>query len=222
MAIMRRLTSLNRKRRAGLAAALALLVAAPAAIWVAQEGNSARLMQQTEDAINDFLDRSPGERSGTTPLKVKGNRALGPAVAAAGPGPASAGTPEQRALGKIFPEIPDLPAENGPTSVIIPDSAGPPTIVTPPGTPNGGFPGGPGTGGYFPAPPPSGGGTGGGGGGTPGGGGETPTPPPPPPPSAVPEPSTWMLLILGFFLTGGTLRRRIRAAAPQGRSTAFS
>lgn len=55
----------------------------------------------------------------------------------------------------------------------------------------------------------------GGGGGPPGGGGGGPpgtTPPPivtpPTPVPGVPEPGTWMTMILGFTITGWTLRRR--------------
>ena len=166
-------------------------------------GAAGRMIQQTSDALNSFIGRSPGERGATDILKGKARRA-----GLDNEGTPVSTNPAQRALGKIF----DNPADNliaastpEPVVVSFPDGIFGAPIASSSGAvaPVTGGSGGGGGGGI--------GGIGGGGGGIGGGGGGggaiAGPAPVPPVISAVPEPSTWALLIFGFGAIGASLRR---------------
>lgn len=170
----------------------------------------AKTAQNSSNAVQAFLGRSPGERGATDMLKGK----VRPSVAenakdAKGP------TPSQRALGKIFdeplqslagpispaPAIAFLPLDAGNSAAALPATALPLPLGSGIFAPvvGGGFIGG------------GGGGSPGGGGGNggPGGGGDVIVAPAPPPiATAVPEPSTWLLLLIGFAAVGASVRRQ--------------
>ena len=192
------------KRSRALALALGLCLFTGAAMVTPMGSSAVTAMQQAADELEDYLNRSPGERGAVLAGKGKGGKGAALASASAPDGPS------EEALGKVF----DMPTSD-PVEEIAGTQAPPaeeglplavaPTVLAPggliPGGGGGGFPGGggiPGGGG------PGGGGPGGGGGGGGGGG--------PPPVGAVPEPSTWALLIMGFMFTGGMMRRANRAA----------
>ena len=184
---------------------------------VAQTTQAAgRVAQQTSEALDSFMGRSPGERGATDVLKGKTKRLAANKAKARVRGVPSV-SPTQRALGKIFdkpiggvadgltprPDVTALPNEVLAFSGPIPGLA--PTAIVGPGAgfvPTfGGSSGGAFAGGV-------GGGGGGGGGGVSGGiGGGTAVPPVAPGIiSAVPEPSTWMMLLFGFGAIGAALR----------------
>ena len=170
-------------------------------------GAARRVVEQTSNALNAFMGRSPGERGATDVLKGKARR-LARQNDRGRNNDKLAGAPAQRALGKIF---------NAPVAG-MPEALAPQSIVT--ALPNevlafnAPLPGlipaainGPGN--FLPI---SGGGFGGGIGGIggPGGGGGGVGVVPPAGPgviSAVPEPSTWVLLLFGFGAIGASLRR---------------
>lgn len=164
-----------------------------------------RVVQNTSNAVQAFLGRSPGARGATDTLKGKATPKLAQnATGTSGPKPA------QRALGKIFDE--PLQSLAGPIAPAIPpvflpldgesSAASLPAIALPIPVGSGFF--APVVGGGF-----SGGGFVGGGPGPIGDGVLPPAPPAPPPPiaTAVPEPSTWMLLLIGFGAVGASIRR---------------
>lgn len=150
--------------------------------------------------------RSPGKRTAAQLIKTKGKQFR---MLAASNAPAEEIPPAFFAplVTVSAPPVGMLPAGFFPVAApLFAESSGPflPFLLAPGG------------GGIF---VPGGGGTpGGGGGGPPGGGGGTTPPETPPviPPvtPGVPEPGTWMTLILGFAVTGWTMRRR--------RATAFA
>lgn len=173
-----------------------------------------RMVQNTSNAVQAFVNRSPGARGATDTLKGKAKTAFTQNSAAP-----DKGKPAQRALGKIFDE--PLTSLTGPMApaapvVFLPPDADVAAAALPAmalAVPVGG--------GFF-APVTGGGFIIGGGGGGVGGGpapiGEGPiTPAPPTPPlitSAVPEPSTWMLLLIGFAAVGASIRRAKASQAP--------
>ncbi len=166
-----------------------------------QDSATARLYQQASSALDDYLNRSPGERDETALLKGKGKGKGkdGTMLSRAVP----AGEPEQEALGKVFdlPEtLPDTLPDAVPAALVLPEFAASqaPSLLSPGGL----FPFAPGSGGGG-GGVIGGGGPGGGGpgGGNPGGGGG------PGPVGPVPEPSAWAMMLLGFFFTGSAMRR---------------
>jgi hypothetical protein len=181
-------------------------------------GAAAAVAENSGNAVQAFLSRSPGERGATDMLKGK----IKP-VFAESPKASSGPKPTQRALGKVFdeplqslagplapaPGVDFLPLDASSASAALPALAMPLPIGA------GIF--SPVTGGV-----PSGGGFVGGGGGDGGsgesGGGFIP-PAPPPITSAVPEPSTWMLLLIGFAAVGVSMRRaKVRQVSALGRA----
>lgn len=201
---------LGKRRIAAIVLAMVLLATMSMAV-PALNGDGGKLLAQTTDALDRYLDRSPGERSETDLLKGKERKGTSLADRLFGRRANSGGDPEQRALGKIF----DTPPE---TSVReLGQTPGPIDLTAPPasdllplgvidGTPVGGgigsAPGFPGGIGAFLPPGTS---------TTPGGptapgdpttpGGDTPV-------AAVPEPETWALMLIGFGFCGALLRRR--------------
>lgn len=177
----------------------------------AELASEARGDAKSGNVLTAFLSRSPGERGTTDAIKGKA-KAKGDE-----PQPrkaATAATPKQRALGKVFdnpaskvaaatlpqPVLEFLPANiaSEPDTILasIPPVLGGSSIFAP--VIGGGIGGG---GGFI-------GGGGGGGSGGGGGGGNVINPPPVPAvASAVPEPSTWILLLLGFAAIGASSRR---------------
>ena len=194
----------KKKRWVAFALSFCLCVVTAIALFTPAGSNTLTAMQQAQESLEDFLNRSPGERSATLALKGKGG-GKGFAMTDV---PGGKDGPKEEALGKIFDFPTEEPGEDvagtqpplagePPVIAMVPDVLAPEGFV-PPGAPpfSGGFGGGiPGGGG------PGGGGPGGGG----SGGGN---PPPTPPVGAVPEPSTWMLLIFGFLACGGAMRRQ--------------
>ncbi len=162
------------------------------------ERGMAAIAAALHDPASLINGRSPGERGAGPMLSTKGERVAAPGH----------DKPKERVLASLpdEPVVPsaffaDVPAIETPmldTPLAIP-------AVFPMGGPSlGRVPGGSpiiGTG------IPGGGGPGGGSGGT-------PTEPNTPPP-AVPEPGTWLMLLIGFFLTGITLRQRAPAPVRQ-------
>lgn len=194
-----------RNKKFAYPAALAAMGAASLvgyAVVGPRDSGPARLLQQTTSALDEYLNRSPGERDETLLMKGKGKgKASGKGKAGSmASREVPAGAPEQQALGKVF-EAPGADAEALPgTETPVPEAVAlneTPDVFAP--------------GGFGPFEP------GGGGGGIVGGGGDggnpTPTPTPTPPVSPVPEPSTWAMLLLGFFFSGSMLRRKARVAA---------
>ena len=193
-----------RNRKVVIPAALAALGSASLvgyAVVGPRDSGPARLYQQTASALDEYLNRSPGERDEEALLKGKGKGSAKGKSGAMASREVPAGGPEQQALGKIFeapgaePEA--LPGTESPVAETpLADALAAnetPSVLAP--------------GGFLPsAPGGGGGGTIGGGGGGGGGGGVDP----PPPPGPVPEPSTWALMILGFFFSGFAMRRRAR------------
>ena len=160
----------------------------------------AQTLQNTGNAVNSFIGRSPGERGATDILKGKTKRV----ASRIGKG-RDVTEPTQKALGKIF----DKPVEGvastatpQPVAVALPETvefvapvAGLPAFASViPGV-------------FTPVIGGGGGGSGGGSGGGGGGGGTSVPPPIPPVVNAIPEPSTWVLLLLGFAAVGASLRR---------------
>ena len=170
---------------------------------VAQTMSAAeRTLQNTGDAVNSFIGRSPGERGATDVLKGKTKRV----ASRIGKG-RDVTEPTQKALGKIF----DKPVEGVASTATPQPVAGalPETVEFV--APVAGLPAFasviPGV--FTPVIGGGGGGSGGGGSGGGGGGGGGISVPPPVPPvvNAIPEPSTWALLLLGFAAVGASLRR---------------
>ena len=195
-----------RKKRFAFPAAFAAMGAATlvgVAVLGPEDSGPARLLQQTSSAIEDYLNRSPGERDEALLLKGKGKLAGKGKSGSMASREVPAGAPEQAALGKVFeapaaaPEA--IPGTEAPVSETPLAAAAPPGDV--PSVLN--------PGGFVPSPP------GGGGGGTIGGGGNPP--PPPPPPGPIPEPSTWALMLVGFFFSGFAMRRRGAIGIPLAR-----
>lgn len=161
--------------------------------------------------VTAFLSRSPGERGATDANKGKAK-----AKAPESGNVATAATPKQRALGKVFDAPASKPVATGisqPILAFLPDNIASETNpVLASVLPVLG-------GGSSIFSPVTGGGIGGGGGfigGGGGGGGSGPIVNPPPVPavaSAVPEPSTWILLLLGFAAIGASIRRPKMAGA---------
>lgn len=187
-----------------------LLLAAGSVTMPAFNGDGGALFAQTTDALDRFLERSPGERTETDFLKGKASK--GPSLTERLLGKrVNTGEPEQRALGKIFDTPPEESLKElaqGPGPIALGDPApsdllplgsigAPPGSVSTPGIP-GGF------GAVVPPPAST----------TPGGptppGTETPTEPPVP---AVPEPATWATMLLGFWLCAAVMRRRRKIPA---------
>lgn len=174
-------------------AVLALFCASATGVLVAYPETAEaplKLMQQTQDALDEFLGRSPGERDNASIMKGKVKGKSGTFADAE----VAAGAPEQQALGKVFEapsEEPESLPGTEPVETVAADPVAPvaaqPSVLAP-----------------LAFTPFSGGGGGliGGGGGGGGGGG------PNPPVGPVPEPSTWAMFILGFMFIGHALRRR--------------
>lgn len=182
-------------------------------------GAAAAVAENSGNAVQAFLSRSPGERGATDMLKGK----VKP-VFTESPKASSGTKPTQRALGKVFDEpLQSLagPLAPAPRVDFLPldassASAAMPAVALP--LPIGAGIFSPVTGGV-----PSGGGFVGGGGGGGGGSGESGDgfipPAPPPITSAVPEPSTWMLLLIGFAAVGVSMRRaKVRQVSALGRA----
>jgi hypothetical protein len=182
------------------AAAFALVVGAPFGI-VARMGMLDEGLPGL-DSAKSFLammtDRSPGERTKAELTKTKSTTlAMAAPKMRALPKVAKPELPKEfvAAIAPPLPGIAEIPATAPLTSI------GP--LLLTPGIPGGG-------GGIF-VPPQ----------GPPGGGGGPPAPPPatprgsPPPVDtpSVPEPGTWATMLLGFGLTGWTMRRRRRTLA---------
>lgn len=170
-----------------------------------------RVAQNSSNAVQAFLGRSPGERGAVDALKGKAKRDLATNTAK----PAGE-KPRQRALGKIFEEpLKSLAGPLAPSPVVefLPLEANSATSLLPVALslPVGGgnfspiLGGGPTGGGFL---------GGGGGGGGPDGPGTVLVPPTAPPiAAAVPEPSTWVLLLMGFAAVGASIRRKNTARA---------
>ena len=200
-----KLESVKRRRKILAAGgALTIVFAAPLSI-AAFMGVDASIpgIEAAKSFMAMMAERSPGDRTKGELTKIKR---------------AAAAAPTQRALGKITkPEppkelvealAPPVPLIEELPPIALKEDIGPLLltpqppgggIIAPPQTPP------PGGGGPNPPPPP----------------GEGEPPPPPPPgdgeptphmPPAVPEPGTWATMLLGFGLTGWTMRRRRRQA----------
>lgn len=191
----------SKKRIVAGAAALAVLATTSVTVPLFS-GDGGVLLARASDALQRFVDRSPGERGETDLIKTKVKRDFGGPASARALGP-QRDAPEERALGKIFDTPPEEAVEQlsdnplGPLALADPD---PPLIPlgdtrTFDGTPTGpGFPGGIST----VVPPIA----------TDPGDPTIPVDPAPPVTGAVPEPETWALMILGFALCGAAMRRR--------------
>jgi len=196
------ITFLASKRRiAAGAAALALLATASITVPLFSS-DSGVLLAQASDALQRFVDRSPGERGETDLIKTKVKRNFGGPASARALGP-QRDAPEERALGKIFDTPPEEAVDQlsgnplGPLALADPDPLLLPIgdVGTIGGTPTEpGFPGGIST----VVPPIA----------TDPGDPTIPVDPEPPVTGAVPEPGTWALMILGFAFCGAALRRR--------------
>ncbi|MGB7408352.1 MAG: PEP-CTERM sorting domain-containing protein [Pontixanthobacter sp.] len=215
------------------AVAGALAVVGLAGIDWADSDFSAKLMQQTDETLRAFIDRSPGERMDA--LLLKGKAGKGKSGGMNSRRLAAGEEPEQRALGKIFDtpaeesvgEIIDTPAEaiaapafaepalasavGFPAPFGVPGGVPVGGIGTPIGGGGGGSGGGGGGGGSGGG---GGGGSGGGGGDTGGGGGGGDNPGDMV--GAIPEPTTWILMLLGLFSTAAEMRRRNASANRTG------
>lgn len=196
------LTFLASKRRVAAGAAALALLATTSVTVPLFSGDGGVLLAQASDALQRFVDRSPGERGETDLIKTKVKRDFGGPASARALGPQH-DAPEERALGKIFDTPPeeavDQLSENplGPLALADPDPSllPPGDVGTIGGTPTGPrFPGGIST----VVPPIA----------TDPGNPTIPVDPEPPVTGAVPEPGTWALMILGFALCGAALRRR--------------
>ena len=212
---MRNLTLQRPSKRVVMAGSLVVSMFAVGAVIGSATGQSS-VLAQASDALQNFMGRSPGERSDVDLIKgkIKGARVAGK------PG-RTVGVPAERALGKVFDTPPEAEvAGNSPLILpqeVLPGAAVPlGQIATGPQTGTGGSPGGGTIGG------PGGGFPGGGGGGiivppnptptpnptdTPGPG-PSPTPTPPDVVTAVPEPGTWLLMLFGFGFYGFAMRKR--------------
>lgn len=198
------------KRWGAFALAFCICALTAIVLFTPAGSNTLTAMQQAQESLDDFLNRSPGERSATLVLKGKGGgKGAVLAESSADDGPT------EEALGKVFDFLGEEPGEEL-VDALPSDGENPPALAMVPDVlvPEGFVPGG---------PPPFGGGFGGGipGGGGPGGG----TPPGggggggggnPPPVGAIPEPATWVLLIFGFMTCGAAMRRE-RAALRRAR-----
>ena len=149
---------------------------------------------QAQSIADIMRQRSPGERTEAQLMKTKGKY--------------------QVLAERELPELPQLAVYTPPVELFAPPLQ--PAIFVPPALPVlaaapplSPFFFKPPVGGVFAPPPPGGGGPGG-----PGGPPGQPPPPGPPQIPSVPEPGTWAMMILGFGLSGWTLRRH-RAKASQ-------
>lgn len=191
----------EKKRIAAGTAALAILATSSLTLPVFS-GEGGHLLARASNVLQNFVNRSPGERGETDLIKTKIKRDFDGAGNDRARGP-QRDAPEERALGKIFDTPPEEAIEQmvgtplGPLELAEPDTSLIPisdveTFDSGPGAPA--FPGGIST----VVPPVT----------TVPENPTIPVPPPPPVTGAVPEPETWALMILGFALCGAALRRR--------------
>ena len=195
--------------KATVASGVLLIALGGAGVWFGATGDGLRALQQTNDVLQSFIGRSPGERRGFALLKGKEIPAERADLASL----SNDEVPTPQAPGSLFDEPADQSANLDTLQIVLPnfaDVSEPPDADRTSDLPSPSFGNAPRGGGVFAGGIVGGTGTGGGGpgGGGPGGGdGILPTPTPTVP-GAVPEPSTWALMLLGYAALGALLRRR--------------